>query len=145
MRARIGASSCAVMKMMGTASLSCKSKPLIPCIWTSSTRQAAWPVDSHSRNTGAAFMPSPPPAPPWAWTGRRAIGPWGHSGGVRVGRERGARSGFCDDDAEAVGQSNELGDRARPHLVHDAGAVHLDRLLDDAKLGRDLLVQHAGD
>src|SRR5882724_2421029 len=45
------------MKMIGTASRSWRSKPLIPFMWTSSTRQAARPVDSHARNSGADAKP----------------------------------------------------------------------------------------
>src|ERR1700730_3506863 len=43
-----------------------------------------------------------------------------------------------------TGQPDELSERAGPHLLHDTGAVHLDRLLRDAELGPDLLVQHPG-
>src|SRR4029077_1839073 len=58
---------------------------------------------------------------------RSSIGPWS-----------------CRDvHAPGVGQPDQLGQRAGPHLRHDPGAVHLDRLLADAEFRPDLLVQPA--
>ena len=40
--------------------------------------------------------------------------------------------------------ADQLGDRVHVHLLHAPGAVHLDRLLGGAEIGRDLLVQAPG-
>ena len=47
--------------------------------------------------------------------------------------------------AQPVRHADELGEGAGLHLLHDAGAVDLDRLLGRAQLGAHLLVEQAGD
>src|SRR5262245_34349099 len=44
---------------------------------------------------------------------------------------------------ELFAHPDQVGDRVRLHLLHDAAAVDLDGLLRDAELVRDLLVQHS--
>src|SRR5206468_6171938 len=48
-------------------------------------------------------------------------------------------------ETDLLGHPDQRGHRFRPHLLHHAAAVDLDRLLGGAKLARDLLVEHAGD
>src|SRR2546427_6737252 len=48
-------------------------------------------------------------------------------------------------ETDLLGHPDQRGHRFRPHLLHHAAAVDLDRLLGSAKLARDLLVEHAGD
>jgi hypothetical protein len=54
-------------------------------------------------------------------------------------------SGVYRDHASLIGQSDQLGHGSRSHLLHDPPPMHLDRLLADAKVGGNLLVQPPGD
>lgn len=59
-------------------------------------------------------------------------GPVGYSG---IGRWSGVEeSGFYRDYASLIGQPDSLGYGSRSHLLHDPTAMHLDRLLVDAKV-----------
>jgi hypothetical protein len=44
-------------------------------------------------------------------------------------------------NAELLGHAREFRKRPRPHLLHDAAAMHLDGLLHDAEFARDLLLK----
>src|SRR3984893_7681292 len=57
---------------------------------------------------------------------------------------RPARSRSGRDHARLAGEPDQLREGAGPHLLHDPGPMHLDRLLADVEFGPDLLVQHAG-
>src|SRR3989442_11383693 len=92
----------------------------------------------------ASFTRSPPPHPP----GRGGAGALLDLGGTRAERgwdASGERSGPRDDHADVSSEPNQLGHRPRPHLVQDAGSVHLDSLLYNPELRGNLLVLHAGD
>src|SRR5262249_25539658 len=67
-----------------------------------------------------------------------------------LGRTPGRRALLCqqcggvDRDAEPFGHPDQVRQRTRRHLLHHPGAMDLDRLLADAQLPGDLLVDQAG-
>src|SRR4029077_13612289 len=142
MRSRVRASSWAVMKMMGIArhseaSRAWSSRPLIPCMWTSRTRQPMPDGGAKLRNSCAeANVATRYPADP---TSRRSARRTDRSSSTME-----IASGSRGNYSSRAGELDELGERARLHLLHDAGAVHLDRLLRNAQPAPDLLVQHSG-
>src|SRR6266849_2753959 len=73
----------------------------------------------------------------------QSTGGQGYSG---IGRwSRVEESGFYRDHASLIGQPDQLGYGSRSHLLHDPTSMHLDRLLTDAKVSGNLLVQPPGD
>ena len=48
-------------------------------------------------------------------------------------------------ESDAFGDAHEISERANTHLLHDAGTMDLDCLLDGAEVDRDLLVELARD
>src|SRR4029077_20218784 len=109
----------------------------MPSMWTSRTRQPMAARRVEPRNSWAeANVSTRYPADP---TSRRSAPRTERSSSTIeiTSRSRGNHS-------PGTGESDELGERAGLHLLHDAGAVHLYGLLADAQLGPDLLVQHPG-
>src|SRR5262245_35288405 len=152
------------MKTMGRANRdsarrSRTSKPLNPASWISRTRQSmvsrllaasnsspdpkvctSKPAAARSRRS-ARRMEASSSTTPITFRIDSSRRPF-HRGSRRTDAPR---PGSGSRQSELLGHPDEIGDGARLHLLHDAAPVDLDRLLGDAEIPRDLLVELAGD